>query len=131
MNYLIICSGNTCRSPMAAALLAARVGENDSVCSAGLYACEGMPAAQNAVAVCAERGLDISYHRAVQVTPEHLQAADRILVMTADHAALLQALGVPPERIAVLGVPDPFGGDVETYRAAIDAIDAALSEVTA
>lgn len=129
MNYLVICSGNTCRSPMAAALLAARVGETHCVQSAGLFAEAGVPAAANAVAACAEVGLDIASHRAAQVTAAQLEAADRVLVMTESHRAALLAVGVPCERIIVLGVPDPFGGDIDIYRAARDAIDAALAEV--
>ena len=129
MNYLVLCTGNTCRSPMAAALLSARVGRNDTVQSAGLFAEVGAPAAPNAVAACAELGLDITAHRARQVTAAQLGEADRILVMTEAHAAALQTAGVPRDRITVLGVPDPFGGDLDAYRAARDAIAAALSEV--
>ena len=129
VNYLVICSGNTCRSPMAAALLAACVGEAHRVQSAGLFAETDAPAAANAVAACAEVGLDIASHRAAQVTAAQLETADRVLVMTEAHRAALLAVGVPRDRITVLGVPDPFGGDLDAYRAARDAIAAALSEV--
>lgn len=132
MNLLIVCTGNTCRSPMAEALMRRRIQEralNDwQVLSAGISA-DGSPAAQHAVEVMAELGLDLTRHRSRSLTPALCQAADRIAVMTQDQAVLLGMLfDVPPEKVTVLGdgIPDPYGGSLETYRRTRDALDRAL-----
>src|SRR6266542_2985353 len=78
-NVLIVCVGNICRSPMAEGLLRARfVGHRRArIESAGLAALEGRPADPIAVELLAERGIDISAHRARQLTPELLAAFER------------------------------------------------------
>ena len=82
-HVLVVCVGNICRSPMAEALLRDGLrGQNDiTVESAGLGALVGHPAADDAVELMHERGLDISCHRARQLTPELIGATDLILVM--------------------------------------------------
>src|SRR5262245_63475713 len=82
---LVVCTGNTCRSPIAAALLRrelAASGRHDvSVESAGTGAWEGAPASEGAYLVMLEREIDISGHRARPLTPEMVQQADLILTM--------------------------------------------------
>ena len=82
-HVLVVCVGNICRSPMAEALLRdALRGQIDiTVESAGLGALVDHPAADEAVELMHERGLDISSHRARQLTPELVAATDLILVM--------------------------------------------------
>lgn len=128
MTILCVCTGNTCRSPIAAALLAdraARRGLPLTVYSAGLAACVGDPATDHAVAVLAERGIDLSAHRSAPLTRYACDAADKIAVMTASHRDALLAAGVAADKICVLDVPDPFGGDRAVYRACADRIAAA------
>lgn len=88
---LLICTGNTCRSPMAAALLRkilekrGKLSPEIQIASAGLYAYPGAPASAEAVAAMQEYGVDLTDHRARGVAREELLAADLILTMTARH----------------------------------------------
>ena len=78
---LIVCTGNICRSPMAEALLRAKLGSGFQVSSAGLAALVGAPADPLAVEVMQERGHDITGHRGRQALPSLLEGADLILTM--------------------------------------------------
>ena len=91
-HILVICVGNICRSPMAEALLknALRNQRDITVESAGLGAMVDWPAAEHAEALIAERGLDISGHKARQLTPELLQWADLVLVMEGGHKKAIE-----------------------------------------
>jgi len=139
---VVVCSGNTCRSAMAEAMLRRALadefgGRADGVAveSAGISAREGDPASENARAVMMERGLDISSHRARLLTEDVIEGADLMLVMTSAHRravlsrhpsmegkvfTLNEFAGLAPE----LGpdTHDPFGGPVEVYRATADNI---------
>ena len=81
-HILVVCVGNICRSPMAEALLrdALREQQDITVESAGLGALVDHPASEHAVTLMRERGLDISGHRARQITPDMVHAADLVLV---------------------------------------------------
>src|SRR5512136_1311836 len=84
---LVVCVGNICRSPMAEALLRARLGHwpRFDVSSAGLSALVGRPADESTVALMRERGIDISAHRARQLTPRLVAGSDLVLVMETGH----------------------------------------------
>ena len=131
MTVLFVCTGNTSRSPMAAALMREelhRRGIAAPVLSAGLTA-RGEPIAYNAAAALAEAGMDLARHRARPVTREMVEAADVIAVMTEDHRRLLLAAGVPEEKLRVLGdgIFDPVGGDLEVYRRCRDLLQKAVA----
>jgi protein-tyrosine phosphatase len=92
-HILIVCVGNICRSPMAEAVLRNELRGQDqlTVESAGLGALVGEPASQHAMVLMEERGIDISSHRAQQLTPELVRKADLILVMESRHKKAIES----------------------------------------
>ena len=112
---LFVCSGNTCRSPMACAL--ARAAGVDAQ-SAGLSAWPGAPATPQAIRAAARLGADLSGHRARQVDEALLSQARQIWVMTDGIRAALCAMYPAFEaRVDVLepAIPDPYGRDDAAY----------------
>lgn len=126
---LVVCEGNICRSPMAAALLGAAL-PGCRVVSAGLGALVGKPADKAAVTLMRERGVELRTHRAVQITRPMCVHSDIILVMELKQRDRLQQLY--PEvcgrvfRIAEqtgVDVPDPYRQPIEAFRAALTLIE--------
>ncbi|MGD9001829.1 MAG: low molecular weight protein arginine phosphatase [Anaerolineae bacterium] len=121
---LLVCTGNLCRSPMAAGLLRARLNQDKErrdwrVVSAGTWASEGRPASAYSIAEMLERGIDIQAHRARSIDEALIRQADLILVMTRTHAeALSIAFPDQTERMYLLSdmvretydISDPYGG---------------------
>jgi protein-tyrosine-phosphatase len=130
MTILFVCTGNTCRSPTAEALLrealAARGIQQVTVASAGTGAWDGAPASEGAYLVGLENGLDLSGHSARLLTREMVREADLILVMSGHHVARVGELG-GEHKVHLLGhyagreasraeVTDPYGADLACYR---------------
>ena len=131
MKILFVCTGNTCRSPMALGLfqqILKREGRDEVFASsAGLSARGGDAAAENAVSVCREVGVDIGGHRARKITAEDLSAYDLFFVMSGTHAYILERAGAMPEKIYVPDqIFDPYGGDINVYRQCRDKISQEL-----
>lgn len=130
-SLLFVCSGNTCRSPLAEALTRAAAVERGvevEVSSAGIMATEGAPASPGSVRAANRRGADLSRHRARRIDERDVQSADLVLVMTPAHLAVLRAeLGRELDAVLVTRylpadhmshgrpVADPFGGGEEQY----------------
>lgn len=131
MNILFVCTGNTCRSPMAEGLFKKMLAEKNidgvTCSSAGLFAMTGDEVTPNSVKACERFGVDISSHRARRITGYVLDETDKFVCMTPEHASSL-SMYVPSEKITVLGggIPDPFGGDLELYIKTANYIKTAL-----
>lgn len=131
MKIIFVCTGNTCRSPMAQGYLKAAMLPDIEVLSRGIYA-DGSPVSQNSVTVMKELGIDISGHISSPLTPDDLDA-DLFICLSPSHLTSLQSAGIENERLMVLGdgIFDPYGGDITAYRLCrneiISAIDFCLN----
>lgn len=146
MMIVVVCTGNTCRSPMAEALLrrqlAQRVGceveqleqRGVGVASAGVSASAGGAASPEAVEVMQQQGLDISSHVSRPLSEKLVRHADVILTLTDAHRqAICQRWPGAASRIATLrvdgrDVEDPFGSTAEAYRRCAAEIEDAVRE---
>jgi len=140
MHILLVCTGNTCRSPIAEALakraLAERGTASVTVGSAGTGAWDGAPVSEGAYLVGLERQIDMSRHQATLLTREIVNGADLILTMARHHRARVEELG-GADKVHLLGdyagaqgdeaeVRDPFGGDLQEYRYTFDHLERLL-----
>ncbi len=128
---LFVCTGNTCRSPLAEALTRLEAGKRSLqviACSAGTMALQGAPASPWSAAAAARRGADLSQHQARPLDPELLARSDLVLAMTAAHLTALRSghgrelnAGLVTDYLPVdhpchgTPVSDPFGGGADEY----------------
>jgi protein-tyrosine phosphatase len=141
---LFVCSGNTCRSPMAAALARQMLaqqrgldpGELEAagiyVLSAGASATAGAPASDPAVEAMQAEGIDLAGHRSRPITSELVAEADAIYTMTEAHRQAVLALDpTAAEKTARLDpdrdIADPVGADLATYRQTAEQMRHALA----
>jgi protein-tyrosine-phosphatase len=142
VNVIFVCTGNTCRSPLAEGIarkIAAERGiEGLTFSSAGIGAFDGAPASDAAILIGLERGIDLSRHRARSLTPSVAEGETILLAMATSHLAAIRAIA-PHARAYLLSdyasrganqhsVSDPFGGDLAAYRQAADDIESLISE---
>ncbi len=145
---LFVCTGNTCRSPMAEALTRRALERRGigafEVRSAGTSAWPGMPASDGALAVAARAGVSLGSHRSIPLDHEIVGWADLVLAMSPGHLAAIRALG-GEEKAALIttfariggrgedggdrGVLDPFGGPVDVYQATWEELEALVDRV--
>ncbi|MEE8141648.1 MAG: L-threonylcarbamoyladenylate synthase, partial [Planctomycetota bacterium] len=125
-SILFVCTGNSCRSPMAVALCKQTLAEllgmapeelaerGYRIASAGIAAFDGGKASENATVVMAEQGLDISDHRSRRVTQDMVEEADLIIALSPSHHWQLvewnPAVAEKVQVIADIGITDPIGG---------------------
>ncbi len=122
---LFICTGNTCRSPMAEGLARKLFGDMVQISSAGMAAWEGEEISVHALAVLKEQNLDLSKHCARKVTHELMADADWIIPMTlAQEESLKRLFPEYESKTRSLGhwgdlkmdISDPWMGSVDVYR---------------
>ena len=147
LRIALVCTGNTCRSPMAEGLARKLLAERLSVradelgqfgfeiVSMGVQAGVGMPASKHAVAVMKDQGVDLSQHESRASAAEDMTRFEHVYCMTRGHRSALIA-SLPPgkdRRIELLDpdgrdIPDPIGGSREDYERAAAAIGACLAK---
>lgn len=141
---VVVCTGNICRSPMAAGLLAHHLagdlGPAIEVASAGANALQGYPAQEHAIEIMARIGIDISGHRARQLTREMARSADLILAMEMAHLWFIQRWEEIPRETLHLWlefdpkaksrqVADPYGGPLSGYQTCLETLRPAAAGI--
>lgn len=129
---LFVCTGNTCRSPMAQGICNKIAGDNSldlEAFSAGLATVTGLAVSENAVTVCNEIDIDISKLKSVSVYNLNLEDYSMIYTMSENHRSALIAMGAHPDRVRILsrGISDPYGGDLNVYRRCRDELYSAVN----
>ncbi len=142
MNLLFVCTGNTCRSPLAEVIARAEAtarGESELDCrSAGAFAAPGRPAADPGISVASEHGLNLERHASRELTHELAEWADLVIGMDHAHVEAAAAINgstpvhlmsdfLPPNHaLHGRGIPDPIGGDRARYAQTYDVLALAI-----
>ena len=157
MNILFVCTGNTCRSPMAEGIFKDMLKKNNidniDVSSAGLSVFPGEQANEKAIKALKEKGIDISMHRARQLS-DIINKADLILTMTLNHKLAIEnylkhktdetspclsspclftlkefAAKLSGEKLKDTNIDDPFGRNYSFYKKSRDEIEKELQKI--
>ena len=137
MNIFFVCTGNTCRSPMAQAILTAKKLQGIEVRSAGLFAGES-PLSLNAQTVLNDQGIEFE-HTSKQFLPSDMEWSTLILTMTDAHKQyLLQQYPGATQKLFTLkefasgssaDVSDPYGGSLSTYQQTFEELKGLIEQV--
>lgn len=143
MRILFVCTGNTCRSPLAEVIarkVAIERGLPDvDVASAGTSAWEGAPASDGSLLVAMERHMDLGQHRATLLSRPLVDASDLVLAMGPHHLDRAEALGGAGKSFLLTdyaskgairrGITDPVGAELDVYRATADELEEEIRKV--
>lgn len=145
---LFVCTGNTCRSPMAEVIfnsIAEQNGLDWRAESAGVAAVGDRPASENAIEAVAEIGLDLTAHRTRFLPTVDLNEYSLFVGLGEEHANILRSIGIPDKMVRVLrrapneddkydlrmDIVDPYGGDIYDYRSCRNDIAGAVKMLIA
>ena len=144
---LFICSGNSCRSPMAEGLLKKmlyeKYGDNVKIHSSGTLGINNNPATINAINVAKEKGVDISSHKSKALTKKDMGKSDLIFVMAENHkdyldfyhyefkenTYLLKMFATESDKPHNISIDDPIGQNLSMYRKIINEIEKELIRI--
>lgn len=136
---LFVCTGNTCRSPMAELIFntkAREKGISAQAQSAGLCTIEGLLINDNSYEALKEIGIESDFFSSTDIYDLDLDKFDLIVGMTAEHISELKAMGVSQDKLRLLnaekgGVSDPYGGSLSTYKLCRDTLIKSMEEIFA
>ena len=139
MNIYFICTGNTCRSPMAEAILKNKGLKNIEVRSAGIYALEGSPMSRNADTVLSQENIKHN-HKSSIFNERDAAWADLILTMTAGHKEMVLRLSEEAQGKTYtlmeyamsqngVDIQDPFGGNLSVYQQTFEQLNEAINNL--
>jgi protein-tyrosine-phosphatase len=134
---IFVCTGNTCRSPMAEALMRKEIGnQRIQVFSRGLMVICSEPANEMAIEIMADRGIDIKNHQSLPFDEDEIDEKTLILTMTQRHKTVLSQHELKGELYSIKefagskgDVNDPYGGSIDVYKRCYDELESLIIKI--